>query len=486
LQVVAHPAQGIAWSGVAALASAAVALGYANQTYGDRPLPRIVAVLGERWPWVPTLLGDRPFPWLTVAIVACVTAFVLPQIPTVERLREYPAALILAGGIAFQLVQLWLTPPRLYLVLRDPDDYETFARGLAVGLVVVALVTVVGMGRATRLRFVAMPVLLLTHFLLGAWLIGHAVQRQNDVFIFQQDGVAALLRGENPYALTFPDLYTGTDLPFYGPGLSTNGRTTFGFPYPPLSLFLALPGQMFGGDFRYGQLIATTLAGAFLTYARPGRLGFGAAALLLFTPRVFHILDQGWTEPYVVLLLATTIFCARRAPRAIPFALGLFLSSKQYLLFALPLTPLLLPAPLRWRELWSLWWRAGLTALAVSLPLILWNPAAFVTSVVVLQFLQPLRLDALSYPAMIARNNGPRLPTWIAFAALLPALGLTLRRRAGSPTDFAAAVALVALVFFAFNKQAFNNYYFFVLGALSCAIAAAPSRDTRPPALTPT
>lgn len=460
------------WLGVAALALAAVALGYANQTAGARALPWLTTTLGGHVPWLATALEDRRFPWLTIALIAATAALALPRIARIELLGANPAALILAGGVAFQLYQLWITPPDSYLVLREAADYETFAYWLMPVLVIAGLFTALGLFGPPHLRRAAVPPLLLTHFLLGAWLIGHAAQGQNDVFIFQQDGAAALLRGENPYALTFPDLYGAEGLPFYGPGLTADGRTTFGFPYPPLSLFLALPGQLLG-DPRYAQLAALTLAGALIAYVRPGRLGVGAAALLLFTPRIFHILDQGWTEPFVVCLLAATIYCACRAPRFLPIALGLFLASKQYLIVVAPLTLLLLPRPLRWRDLWALGWRAGLTALVVSLPLALWDPAAFGRSVVVVQFLQPLRLDALSYPAMIANAGGPHLPTWVTFAAVLPPIGLAFWRRAQTPSAYAAAVALTCLAFFAFSKQAFNNYYFLVLGALSCAIAAA-------------
>jgi 4-amino-4-deoxy-L-arabinose transferase-like glycosyltransferase len=43
-----------------------------------------------------------------------------------------------------------------------------------------------------------------------------------------------------------------------------------------------------------------------------------------------------------------------------------------------------------------------------------------------------------------------------------------LPRSAGG---FALAVAIVYFVFFAFNKQAFVQYYYFVIGALCCALA---------------
>src|SRR5207248_8919226 len=118
------------------------------------------------------------------------------------------------------------------------------------------------------------------------------------------------------------------------------GRLNFGYPYPPLSLLLIVPAYQLG-DLRYAQLAAMALAGAFIALARPGRTAFAAAALLLFTPRGFFVLEAGWTEPFAVLFLAVTVFAACRSPRQLPVPLGLFLASKQYLVLALLATPLL-------------------------------------------------------------------------------------------------------------------------------------------------
>jgi hypothetical protein len=44
---------------------------------------------------------------------------------------------------------------------------------------------------------------------------------------------------------------------------------------------------------------------------------------------------------------------------------------------------------------------------------------------------------------------------------------------------FAAAFALSFLCFFAFNKQAFANYYFLIIAALACAIPSPPYAGER-------
>ena len=108
-------------------------------------------------------------------------------------------------------------------------------------------------------------------------------------------------------------------------------------------------------------------------------------------------------------------------------------------------------------------------ALLVTLPFAIWNMSAFWHSVVEVQFLQPSRPDALAYPAWFGM---PQVAAVAGFVALVPALAFVIWRSARTPAGYAGAIALVYLVFFAFNKQAFANYYYMVVGALCIAVAA--------------
>ena len=59
---------------------------------------------------------------------------------------------------------------------------------------------------------------------------------------------------------------------------------------------------------------------------------------------------------------------------------------------------------------------------------------------------------------------------WLSFIYLeLVGMAIALWRCPRDPAGFAAALALIYLPFIAFNKQAFANYYLFVIGALCCA-----------------
>jgi len=59
---------------------------------------------------------------------------------------------------------------------------------------------------------------------------------------------------------------------------------------------------------------------------------------------------------------------------------------------------------------------------------------------------------------------------------------LGLIRAPRSPAGFAAATAFTFILFFAFAKQAFCNYYFLVIGMLCAALAASDRRASAAPA----
>lgn len=315
--------------------------------------------------------------------------------------------------------------------------------------------------RESRWAFYA---LLVWHLALGLWLLSVSRHPHIDVFVFQEDAAQALLHGDNPYAITFANIYHSDIV--YGAGLTDGERLFFGYPYPPLSLFMVLPAALFG-DPRYAQLLAYTSCAALIAGTQRTRMSRAAAATFLMLSRGFFVLEQSWTEPLALLLLALSLWTALRAPRWLGFALGLLFASKQYLVVIAPL--LLLLCERSPRKAARLLVQAGAVAALVTLPLFLWDPQAFFHSVIALQVHQPFRADALSFLNLFANLRTPLL----AFVWLLPATALIAWRAPASPASFALAAALVLCTFFAWNKQAFCNYYFLALGALCMAFAVA-------------
>lgn len=408
---------------------------------------------------------------LSVALACCLGAHLVPRRVRRARKAGRRDALteVLRYGLVLQFVELLVVGPN------DRTDPLVPFLPFAVAVVAGALLTLLLFERPALMGRWGFAAILAVHFALGAWMI-HGFDLTIDVHLYQQQSSAALLHGHNPYALTFP-LLEQSEAQHYAPELVRDGRLQFGYPYLPLTLLMALPGYVLAGDHRYAQLAALTLSAALLAYARPGRLSFAAASLLLWTPRVFFLLTFGWTEPFAVLLLSATLFCACRRPRLVPLGLGLLLAVKQFMFLGAPAF-LLLPS-LRRRPLRTLT-GALICASCITLPMVFWDFGAFLHSAVTLQIKQPFRPDALSYAAWIFKYNRWQPPIWIAFGAVIAASALVLKRGARTPMGFASGTALIFFAFFVFNKQAFANYYIFVLGALCCALAVARPEESAP------
>ena len=454
------------WLSGAALAFAAAAVGYAIHIRD-----------GEYWPDALT--------WVGRALVLCVVGVALPRVSDRRGRGDRLLLIAVAGAVALQFYQLVQSPPGGWNWwsndVRDlgRGNIRWFYAGITLALALSSLLLLdVG-----RVRLVALPLLFATHFAVGVWMIRSSPLPRIDVFAFQQLGPEALLKGRNPYAMAMPDIYHGTqqerDRAVYGQGLSEDGKLKFGFPYPPVSLYLATAGYALAGDHRYAQLAAMTLAGVFVALCRPGRVAALAAVLLLFTPRGFFVLGRGWSEPFVVLMAAATVFCACRGFQwALPVALGLLFAVKQYMVFAAPLALLLVPRPWTVRKALALLVPAGLAAAVVSAPLALWDWHAFYHSAATVQKVAPFREDALSYLVWMYHHDGTKRGVGIAFVTMLLGVALSLWRCPRDAGGFAAALAMTYLPFIAFNKQAFANYYYFVIGALCCAAGALPARAT--------
>jgi hypothetical protein len=430
------------------LSVAAVTLGYAIQ-FGN----------GARHPDSMALL--------TVALVASLLAVVMPdpRHARVVQMAERATILLLGIGLIGQFIFLATSSPAVYL-RPGRNGFTSFLTGIAVAAVLAGA----GLGGKPWLGRLRLPVLVGVHVALGSWIIHYSPNPHIDVYTFHVEAFRALGQGINPFAITMPNIYGHEE--FYGPGLVVNGRLQVGFPYPPFSLMLAWVGHLLGGDYRYVNLVAMGLAALLMGTCRPGQWAQVAAVVFLFTPRTFFVLEQGWTDAYVALLVAATVWSACRAPKLLPVALGLLFAVKHYMLLAAPLVVLLYPGPQPWRETLRTLVKAAVVAAVVTLPFAVLDPVALYNDLMGFQMRQPFRMDALSYLSWWAARTGQQPPSWLGFAVVLPALGLSIWRAPRTPAGFAAAMAMTFTVFFAFSKQAFANYYYFIIATLCSAIAA--------------
>ncbi len=431
----------------ACLVTSVVALGYAVQIANGF--------------YHPTALG-----WLSAAVVLCAVGVVWSRVGPIRSRRGLTILHILMGAsLGWQLATLGTATPGIYL--SDRANLSLF-RGL---VMVQAALIGLGFVPVRVLQRLWFPALLVVQLVIGHWMLRASPSPRIDVVVVHRAAIEALLEGRNPYRITFQNIY-GANSGFYNPDLVVGDRVNFGYPYPPASLALVVPGHIWAGDYRYAELAALVVGAALIGYAQPTLTARLSAALLLTSPRGLFVLEQGWTEPIAVLLFAATIFCLLRRPALAPLVSGLLLVTKQYLVLA-GVALLRFATSLGARQRRFVVGLMG-AALVSTLPFVFWDPAAFVENVVLLQAREPFRIDSLSYLSWAARAGwGSGSLAW-SIAAASAALLVGLLRTPNSAAGLAASLALSWLVMFAFGSKAFCNYYFFVIGVLCCAVAAVP------------
>lgn len=398
-----------------------------------------------------------------MAIVAfgfAATGLVLSRSAVLSGVSQRSVVLLLGLGIGVEVLIAMAAPPM--------QDLRFLA-----GLVAVAILSAAA-SAVPRWRTLTMLAATAVYLACLAYLVIAMIPNDIDVYLFQQEGAAALLSGRNPYELRYPNIY-GTETPFYSPDVMDGAFLTFGFPYPPISLLMAVPGYLLG-DYRLAAAVAVALTGLLAATARPGPVGPLAAALLWLSPLAFRVVYNGWTEPFVGLLAGAVGFAAVRRARSTPVLLGVLVAVKQYVFPLLGLAMILLPRV-------AGRWRAGLVAVGVALasiaPFLALDPQAFVYSVGLVQLLQPFRLDSVSIPGLIARAGGPELPAITAFAVLALALTIAAWRSPRTTAGFFLAASVSFLAFFLFSKQAFMNYYWFAMAAAVLSVGATEMSGER-------
>ena len=400
--------------------------------------------------------------WLTLALGVATAGIATMRAAPVGREGDRGVCALLGLAVAWQVGSLWSWPPGVHL--RDFGHLGPFYWGIALQAAVIAM----GLFGTPWMRRAWLPACLMIYLVLGIWVIHQSPSPYIDVFVVTRAAIRAALRWRDPYAITIPNIY-GPATSYYSPEMLSGDRVLIGYPYPPLSLLLAIPGQWWFGDYRYSYLAANALSAALMGYIRPGVRSKLAGALFITTPRIFYVVEQGWSEPGAILLLAITVFFLVRRARATPWAAGLFLVAKQYLVFAAPLVWRLAHKTADPRRFLT---RASMAALALTLPWLIRHPVTFVENVVLLQTREPFRGDALSYISWAARSGwGAGTIVWAVGAAVV-GVALTLVVTPATPAGFAAGVGFFCLLTFAFGSKAFANYYFLVIAAFCCAVAA--------------
>jgi hypothetical protein len=383
-----------------------------------------------------------------------------------RRLTDRALERLAGAGVLWQLWSMLQKPVGRYLAHWTFGDWSVYA----VGVLAAALLAIAALAGCPRRIW--LPALAIIHFALGMYTIHLSPEPHIDVFYAHREAGDALLAGRNPYAASWPDIY-GNDRNI--PGSVAQGRVVSGLSYPPVSFLCAFAGHLLG-DFRYAALVAMSAAALLIGFSSAAREAGLIAALFLFTPRTFFVLEQGWTEPFVLVMLAAAGFCFSRGKRTTGAVfLGLFLASKQHL-FPLAALCWMLPrldrgAPFRWKDYGKLLGTAALAGGLVTLPFLLWNPPVFLRAMTATAVRHTFRSDSLSYMAWLFQRGITIKLTACGYlaglAAMLAGMWKAPRTRAG----FAATAGLAYLMFFLLSDYAFCNYYYMTVGMFAMAAA---------------
>lgn len=273
-----------------------------------------------------------------------------------------------------------------------------------------------------------------------------------DIYVAQEGAAKLLEDGRNPYT----DLVFDNSSPW-----AEDGAVFEGYPYPAVPLIVFSIGEWtVGANVLGAMLLAATVFVLSWPLVRTSFAAGGvmAGALLLASPAFWFMSFSSATESLSALLFAASGVWWKRRPMLAAALFGVAVASKQYLLIP-GLAIVLVASDDRWHRTLV----AGGAALAVSIPFLVWDPAAYLR-VYLAGFDQPLRHDAISLGAL-----GVELPAYVVAAAAIVAMYLVATRiGGGSGVFWTASVGLAVAL--AITPHSLINHWFLLTALIATAI----------------
>ncbi len=286
-----------------------------------------------------------------------------------------------------------------------------------------------------------------------------------DVFSSNTSAVDYLFKGENPYSGAYSDIYAG------------EFDYKAGFLYwPGLLSFLSI-GKFFGGDIRYGLILAKWLFAAALFLVFRSRLKLHSSRLPLLVgiwvtmPVNLFVIEQSWTDMALLACFGGILYFVNRNRYLLAYVCAAVACSvKQYgAVFAIFL---FLEDFKNQRDLKGavLRYCVFLVSLALILaPFVLWNPSAFFDMTILNHINPSPRYDAFNITSLLW--NKYQIATSAGFKSGMSLLGFIFaawvqwNSKSLMPAARWALACFIAFSFsFLFGKYAFCNYYYFLFG----------------------
>lgn len=361
-------------------------------------------------------------------------------------------------------INLTITLPELRQRVRQINAWGAAIKLLAAGAILLSLTFLRSTGASekfARRRFIILVIFAAAQCLL---MLKSSPRPAVDVFVSQTEGSQGLLEGKNVYSMEFTPSYQGHVADHYG--------------YPPASFYPVFASWYLFGDVRVAWIICQFLAAFFLyriaRRARPEDMLFAQllTLALLFLPKGLLVVEQSWTEPLVLATMGgfALAWTAGARSRLLGLAMGLWLSSKQYVVLAVPFLFKLVRLRL------TAWLAAALTGIALVLPFAIWDYKSLLNDVLLFFLKSEGRADALSIYGALLRHH-IAVPWQIVTFLWLGGLAFFTLKMRRDLAGMLFSTACMWLFFFLLGKQAFLNYYHLTTYALLLAAAAAPEQE---------
>ncbi len=303
-------------------------------------------------------------------------------------------------------------------------------------------------------------------FLFRVWLIFASPSPVIDVFAQFQESAQHILAGLNPYTTLVSDVYQGT---------RDYGYHMLGYAYPPSNLYLHVLFYFLFKDIRFGYVLMELIAAFSLYKIIPTpqkKFAELITLLFLYNPRGLFVLEQAWSEPFILGFFALFVYLFIRNQKSswLPVLYGYLVSLKQYLVFFI-FSYLILEK--RKSRIFTM---LGIIILT-TLPFWLWDAHSFLKYGLLFQFKTPFREDGLTLVSVFYRWFG-----WTAGKGLAVVLGFAInifwlwRFKKESVSNYLYLSTLTLFSMFLMGSQAFCNYYYLV-GNLLLFILAIRLRE---------
>ena len=271
-----------------------------------------------------------------------------------------------------------------------------------------------------------------------------------DVWLYQQKAVDYFVNLQNPYEFKFPHLY--------GDSIGS----TYGFPYWPVVLYLGSIGKVLFGDIRFSFSIISVFMIIYWVLKRRSNL----ILLWLLFPVQFFVLEQAWTEGLVIPLVFFHLEMLRREKWLLSSVmLGIICAAKQTMAIYFIFHLIFLFTQLSTKDFLKNVIITGAISLCLFSPFLMWNFEAFITETVFDVLSLKARDDSLSWSSYLLKFYGNPINSKVFLAMVIVSLSasavLLYKRR--TLRDFICANIVTYMVVFLFGKQAFCNYYFYIV-----------------------